>query len=87
MQLIFMHENILQRNLSKSKNCCFLYARLKKQAELETYLKRMVNRYKKDLLTDTHKVKKNTFFHKSRQLGFAQLLTSDCSLRFTSCAS
>uniref|UniRef100_A0AAX7VKG6 Xeroderma pigmentosum, complementation group C n=1 Tax=Astatotilapia calliptera TaxID=8154 RepID=A0AAX7VKG6_ASTCA len=28
----------------------------KKQAELETYLRRMVNRYKKDLLIDTHKV-------------------------------
>ncbi|XP_012775312.1 DNA repair protein complementing XP-C cells isoform X2 [Maylandia zebra] len=30
--------------------------RQKKQAELETYLRRMVNRYKKDLLIDTHKV-------------------------------
>ncbi|CAI5646970.1 unnamed protein product [Oreochromis niloticus] len=30
--------------------------RRKKQAELETYLRRMVNRYKKDLLIDTHKV-------------------------------
>uniref|UniRef100_A0A7N6C3Q6 Xeroderma pigmentosum, complementation group C n=1 Tax=Anabas testudineus TaxID=64144 RepID=A0A7N6C3Q6_ANATE len=30
--------------------------RKKKQAELETYLRRMVNRYKKDVLIDTHKV-------------------------------
>ncbi|XP_039903579.1 DNA repair protein complementing XP-C cells isoform X2 [Simochromis diagramma] len=30
--------------------------RQKKKAELETYLRRMVNRYKKDLLIDTHKV-------------------------------
>ncbi|XP_029013015.1 DNA repair protein complementing XP-C cells isoform X2 [Betta splendens] len=30
--------------------------RQKKQAEFETYLRRMVNRYKKDLLIDTHKV-------------------------------
>ncbi|XP_068187390.1 DNA repair protein complementing XP-C cells [Antennarius striatus] len=28
----------------------------KRQAEFETYLRRMVNRYKKDLLVDTHKV-------------------------------
>ncbi|KAI3357243.1 hypothetical protein L3Q82_015695 [Scortum barcoo] len=28
----------------------------KRQAELETYLRRMMNRYKKDLLIDTHKV-------------------------------
>ncbi|XP_040917530.1 DNA repair protein complementing XP-C cells isoform X2 [Toxotes jaculatrix] len=28
----------------------------KRQAEFETYLKRMMNRYKKDLLMDTHKV-------------------------------
>ncbi|KAK2851147.1 hypothetical protein Q5P01_007423 [Channa striata] len=32
----------------------------KKQAEFETYLRRMMNRYKKDLLIDTHKVKTHT---------------------------
>lgn len=30
--------------------------RQKRQAEVETYLRRMMNRYKKDLLIDTHKV-------------------------------
>lgn len=31
--------------------------RRKRQAEWETYVRRMVNRYQKDLLVDTHKVK------------------------------
>lgn len=37
-------------------NYNFSLARKKKQAEFEMYLRRMMNRYKKDLLEDTHKV-------------------------------
>lgn len=38
-------------------NHAFSLARKKRQAELETYMRRMLNRIKKDLLIDTHKVK------------------------------
>lgn len=38
----------------------FPLARKKRQAEFETYMRRMVNRLKKDVLVDTHKVKTPT---------------------------
>lgn len=57
----FVH--IYFRDVSSPEKCLFhsngvlSLGRKKRQAEFETYLKRMMNRYKKDQLIDTHKVK------------------------------
>ena len=77
----------------------FVLARKKRKAEFESYLRRMMNRYQKDLLIDTHKVKthrlhpavldalsKSRVWFEVTTLGFLSLQTSNWSLRSTSCA-
>lgn len=49
------------------------YVRKKRQAEVETYFRRMMKRFKKDLLIDTHKVKTQLLF------GAAHSLICECS--------
>lgn len=61
MQIFVLH-SFCKKNLKECLsafliyNLYFTFGRKKRQAEWETYMRRMVNRYKKDVLIDTHKV-------------------------------
>lgn len=62
MSKFILHVCVLMYAMKKrlfvySNSHNFSLARQKRQAELGMYMRRMINRYKKDLLIDTHKVK------------------------------
>lgn len=64
---------------------CFSLTRKKRQAEWETYMRRMINRYKKDVLVDTHKVTAAFPSHPCRRR-FCSPQIYSWSRRFTWCA-